>query len=459
MKKKIALYMSGNYAKFLKFLPKYMPESDFISYSQNYKAYKTIGNSKFFLKNFYLYKDFNLKYKNYSNSPVDDKINGFKVLITDKSHFKRLSAAKQEKILNTMYSIFVEWINDIKPDFIFIPIIESIDAMLIYQICKSKKIEPVCYCHARHINTSFFSDSDLETLPKFYKKIQPLKEHEIRAKKIALLLKNNDDKLNYNQQLEYIFNSFKKKNQITSFTRVNVFSRLLLNLRLKIFNERRNETLRLWIKFQVFIERFLVPIQRLFYTILEYLYLKPIKSLPNEFDYFPLHFSPESSINTPAPFYIDQLRVVDRILINRKNTNRTLIVKEHPSMYFKRKLSFYKELKKKPYVRLITKTFDSLELIKKSEKVYSVTGTACMEAFYLGKKWEMLGKNFLPVYLKQNPESSIYNFTLDTLKVSGDFILLSPPNKNNIKFKVLFSEQNFINMSKYFNFYIENINS
>ena len=459
MKKKIALYMSGNHALILKHLPRFNDNFDFIAYCQNYKAYKTIGKSNLFTHNFYLYQNFNSKYKKNSKNSINDDINGFKVLQTDKNHFKRIPSVKQERVLNTMYIIFQEWIKIEKPDYVFIPIIESIDSMLLFEICKKKDIEPIIYCHARHLNASFFSNSHLETLPSFYSKTKATEKQINKAKKISLQLKNTSKRLSYENQILDLYNTFENRNQVVQFKRVNVFVRFFLNLRLKILNERRNETLRLWIKFQVNIEKILVPFQKLLFICFEKLYLKPIKTLPLEFEYFPLHFSPESSINTPAPYYVDQLRVIDEILLKRSNSNRILVIKEHPAMYLKRNFSFYREIKKKPYVRIIRRDFDSIELIKKSSKVYSVTGTACLEAFYLEKPWKMLGDNFLSVYLKENKNSSIYDFTLDTLKVSGNFVLYSPPNKNNIKFKTLFSEENLINLSDNLNFYINNITS
>lgn len=457
MKKKIVLYMSGNYALILKHLPRFNDNFDFIAYCQNYKAYKTIGESNLFLHNFYLYQNFNSIYKQNSKDSINDDINGFKVLQTDKNHFKRISSVKQERVLNTMHSIFQEWINIEKPDYVFIPIIESIDAMLLFEICKKKNIEPIIYSYARHLSASFFSNSYLETLPSFYKKIKATEEQINKTKKILLRLKNISNKLNFEKQLLDLYDSFTNRNQVVEFRKVNVFIRFLTNIRLKILHERRNETLRLWTKFQVYIQKILVPLQELLYIGFEKLYLNPINSLPLEFDYFPLHFSPESSINTPAPYYIDQLRVIDKILLKRSNSNRILVIKEHPAMYLKRNFSFYKEIKKKPFVRIIRRDFDSIELIKKSTKVYSVTGTACMEAFYLQKPWKMLGDNFLSLYFKENKNTSTYDFTLDTLKVSGNFVLYTPPNKNDIRHKTLFSEQNLMNMSDYLNFYVKNL--
>ena len=356
-----------------------------------------------------------------------------------------------------MYHIFLEWIQIKRPDHVFIPIIESIDSMLLYQICIKEKINPICYCHARHLNSSFFSDSYLELLPSFYHKIRANSFKINKAKEINKELQNNIGNLNYDKLLGEMYETFEKKEQVSDLERINIIRRFFTNIWLKLFDERRNQNLRLWIKFQVNIEKVLLPTLRLIYIIFEKFYLKAINKLPDEFEYFPLHFSPESSINTPAPYFIDQLRVIDKILLNKKN-NTILLVKEHPSMYLNRGFSFYKQLLKKPYVRIVKINYSGIELLKKAKKVYSVTGTACMESFYIGKKWKMFGENFLSKYTEENKKATPIDFSIDTLKVSGNFILFSPPRKNDIKKKVLFAKQNLINMAEYFRFYLKNIN-
>ena len=58
------------------------------------------------------------------------------------------------------------------------------------------------------------------------------------------------------------------------------------------------------------------------------------------------------------------------------------------------------------------------------------------------------------VYRRKTKATPI-DFSIDTLKVSGNFILFSPPRKNDIKKKVLFAKQNLINMAEYFRFYLK----
>ena len=454
----IAIYISGNYAEIFKFLPDYLKEYDFIGFCQNFNSFETIEKTPRFKDNFYLYENFNSKFDQLDFLDLREKVpfNLFATSVRDKAHFKRLLGKSQEKILLTMYSIMEEWFEVTNPDIVVLPIIESMDGMMLYNIAKSRNIETMCYGHARQINRSYFSNSYLETLPIFSKNIESIKTHIKSVNDFLLAYEKAPSKMNYATQIEDLYSSFEIKEQLPYPIVKNIFFRIFKNIKLKLTNEKRNELNLFHIKILVILERIVVPIQKQAYLIFEKFYLKPLNSLPNSFDYFPLHFSPESSINTPAPFYIDQIRVIDEIMLNR-DSNHLLLIKEHPAMYLKRNFTFYKTLKKKPFIRIISKKFNSLELIKKANCTYSVTGTACMEAFLLNKKWKMLGSNFLSEFLNENPEGSPHDFISDIYKVSAEFVLYSPPRDNNVRKKILFAKQNLINMSEYFRFYIENV--
>jgi hypothetical protein len=456
---KIAIYMSGNYAEILRHLPDFMGEYDFIGFCQNFNSFEIIKRTSSFKHNFYLYDSFNSRYDELDFDALREQVpfNLFATSVRDKAHFNRLAGRAQEKILLTMYAIIDEWFEKTNPKMIIIPIIESIDSMMVYDIAKSRRVETLCYGHARQLNRSYFSDSHLELLPIFTKNIKTEIEHEKSAKEFLSVYQNAPDEMNYAKQIENLYSNFEIKEQLAYHQVRNLFFRILRSVKLKFTKESKNQLNLFYIKILVTIERIVLPIQKYIYLAFEKLYLKPLKNLPEKFDYFPLHFSPESSINTPAPFYIDQIRVVDEIMLNR-NSNNILLVKEHPAMYLKRNLTFYKTLKKKPLVRFISKKFNSLELIQKADCTYSVTGTACMEAFLLNKKWKMLGSNFLSEFLKDHPKGSPIDFIAAIYKGSAEFVLYSPPLKDGVRKKALFAKQNLINMSNYLRFYFENIN-
>ena len=452
----IAIYLSGNYAEILKHLPDFLEEYKFTGFCQNFNSFEIIKKTPRFKHSFYLYENFNSKFDELNFDALREKVpfNLFGTAVRDKSHFKRLSGINQEKALLTMYSIVDEWFEITKPDVIIIPIIESMDGMLVYHVAKSRGVEPLCYAHARQINRSYFSDSHLETLPIFTKNIKIQTEYVKNANHFLAAYQKAPEKMNYAKQLEDLYSKFEIKEQLTYHKVENLMFRLLKNIRLKFTKESKNQLNLFHIKILVTLEKIVLPIQKQAYLIFEKLYLKPLNTLPQNFDYFPLHFSPEASINTPSPFYIDQMRAIDEIMLNR-NSNHFLLVKEHPAMYLKRNFNFYKTLKKTPFIRIIDKNFNSQELIQKADCTYSVTGTACMEAFLLNKKWKMLGSSFLSEFMKDTPNSSQVDFIVTILKGSAEFVLYSPPLNDGVRKRALFAKQNLINMSDYLRLYLK----
>lgn len=118
--------------------------------------------------------------------------------------------------------------------------------------------------------------------------------------------------------------------------------------------------------------------------------IKSVADLPGRFIYYPLHFTPEASINTPAPFYVDQMRCVDALRLAMPN-GCTLVVKEHPACLRLRSTSFLRQLRRLPGVMLANVSIPSLELVKRAALTATVTGTAAMEAFLLGRPAMLLG--------------------------------------------------------------------
>jgi hypothetical protein len=115
-----------------------------------------------------------------------------------------------------------------------------------------------------------------------------------------------------------------------------------------------------------------------------------LADLPKRFIYYPLHFTPEASINTPAPFYVDQLRAIDALRLAMPN-GCILIVKEHPACLPLRRTSFLRKLRRLPGVRVARVSMSSLALIKRAALTATVTGTAALEAFLLGRPAMLLG--------------------------------------------------------------------
>jgi hypothetical protein len=123
-----------------------------------------------------------------------------------------------------------------------------------------------------------------------------------------------------------------------------------------------------------------------------------LDELPAKFIYYPLQTTPESSINTPAPYFIDQMRAIDAIRMAMPS-DHAVVVKEHWASIGIRSPSFYRALRRKAGVRIAHFSLPSLELIRKAQVTISVTGTATLEAFLLGHPSLALGGCFMAEFL------------------------------------------------------------
>jgi hypothetical protein len=110
------------------------------------------------------------------------------------------------------------------------------------------------------------------------------------------------------------------------------------------------------------------------------------KDLDPNYFYMPLHLIPESSTFNLAPYYTNELYIIEQVSKSLP-IDSVLYVKEHPSMLGERNLNFYRRVKQFPNVSLISpKTFnDQKSLINNSKGVITITGTSAFEAALLGK--------------------------------------------------------------------------
>lgn len=105
-----------------------------------------------------------------------------------------------------------------------------------------------------------------------------------------------------------------------------------------------------------------------------------------------LHYQPETS-DIWAFEYRNQLALIQNIAAFLP-ANMQLAVKEHPAMIGMRDLAFYKELLETPNVVLVSDMLNSYDLIRKSRIVFTLTGSAALEAMYEGVPVILLGDIF-----------------------------------------------------------------
>jgi hypothetical protein len=103
--------------------------------------------------------------------------------------------------------------------------------------------------------------------------------------------------------------------------------------------------------------------------------------------YMPLHLIPESTTFVKAPFYINELNIIEQVSKSLP-INWKLYVKEHQAMVGERSLSFYSEVKKFPNVKLVKFNYynDPKPWIQNAKGVIAISGTGAYEASMLGKQ-------------------------------------------------------------------------
>lgn len=112
---------------------------------------------------------------------------------------------------------------------------------------------------------------------------------------------------------------------------------------------------------------------------------------------YPLHYQPENSTRVLAPFYLDQLALIENIAKSLP-VNFKLYVKEHQASIGMRPVSYYKRIKNIPNVHLISPFTDSHELIKGSSAVITITSTMGWEAILYQKPVIVFGSPYYDVF-------------------------------------------------------------
>jgi hypothetical protein len=99
--------------------------------------------------------------------------------------------------------------------------------------------------------------------------------------------------------------------------------------------------------------------------------------------YYPLHVQPESSIDVLGSYFSDQLKLIKDIR-RALPFDVTLVVKEHPNFLGTKELSLFRAIRRIPNVKLVRHDESGIEMLKKSAILFTVSGTAALEAGMLG---------------------------------------------------------------------------
>ena len=128
--------------------------------------------------------------------------------------------------------------------------------------------------------------------------------------------------------------------------------------------------------------------------------LKNINSFSQDYVYFPLSFEPERTTNPDGGYFHDQLLAIVQI---RKIFPKDIkiVVKEHPTQlllparsYLGRSPLFYKTLSNIENLEVVGIGSNTLELIKNSRAVSTITGSVAIESALLEKRVIVFGETW-----------------------------------------------------------------
>lgn len=186
--------------------------------------------------------------------------------------------------------------------------------------------------------------------------------------------------------------------------------------------------------------------------------------------YMPLHLIPESTTFVKAPFYVNELFIIEQISKSLP-IGWMLYVKEHQSMIGERSIKFYKKVKQFPNVRLVKFNFykDPKPWIDNSKGVITISGTSAYEAAMLGKKSLIFAD--VPFNLidgithinsfEELPQKIASLSSIDNIKSCAAYLatVKSIGKKINIKYLVSEGEAIIRKEKSYSNEFDENINT
>ena len=345
----------------------------------------------------YLYDRFDFHYKACGVSEIDRSLasgEGLQVaLLKDKHGYRRLEKGEQLRRGSAIDSCYREFLERVKPDYVLFPDLEVVDGFIVMNLCQELGIGVLHFSGMRHLGTSFFAPDCYKSLPPYFGEYS---EADLQAARVVC--RN--------------FKAGVSRVAATSYSRKvppkpSLFRRLVISTWLKYWRERRHATEE---NMRMRITRNFLPlmgiIRRLRFELLEsYLFdvTRQKGQLPEKYVLYALHTTPESSINGLEPYYVDQLRVIDALLLNLPGGHR-LVVKEHAAMYGMRPNVFYQELRRRPALVLVHPAYDMQKLMAKASIVTTVTGTVGLEAYLSGKPCVMFGRTFFSHLCMRAPE-------------------------------------------------------
>lgn len=376
-----------------------------------------------------LYKYF-VKEKHYDISFIEEIENSYSpttfwnIALSD----RYLKTKSKTTILKTIFKYLIAWdrlIIKYNPEIVISEPITGLWNFCLLVMCRKHNIRYLAFASTKTTNKYYFSNNLFAKFNQFedyYNSLIPLKLNEVAKNEVKnFLVKFRKERT----VAEYVKKTMKSPS-VSYF--INIFSLLkgLMRDFNRIFNRKYDYTLGYSLyDYYYNIKRFI--------KILIIKLLRPFDDEDKEDNYilFPLHFQPEATTDIWAPFFSNQLQVIEFLSRSIPVTYK-LYVKEHKAIFGSKKINFYSKVKEFQNVKLIKPSSNIHELIIKSKAVAVITGTSGLEAIFYNKPVIIFGNVFYDFYPYIYKVENLDN--LSTLIKKAINIEISEGDDRRIKF-------------------------
>lgn len=285
-----------------------------------------------------------------------------------------LSPEDMLRALQANIKLIEKFLDDERPDVVFMGVIASLDTSLLYHIAKKKGIKVIMFAGTR-IGSGVILTEDYKTFTwadEIYKQtLSGRRAPSMKEEATKFLQDFRKNPKPYHPGLGVGV----AKPKVSIFTSITWYTSSILKYITKTKRDYSDEN--------PFWNIFDKAKRKLRELSFQSRYWSDLGE-NEKYSFFPLHLEPEMSLLLLAPRYTDQLHLIKQIARSLP-IEQKLYVKEHPQMLGYRTNAFYKELLKIPNVKIIRPNIPGATLAKGAEIVFTISGTAAWEAILLGR--------------------------------------------------------------------------
>jgi hypothetical protein len=259
---------------------------------------------------------------------------------------------------------------------------------ILYQVAKLLRVK-VLMCYQNIFPNQFFVMTSLDDFGRFLTVPAIFKHHEItpefgfNQKLLPLVSVVNQQKAEQSGRLALI--KFKLRNKLSQIAKSLVkFSCLIISpQKLNVVKiAKKLAVIKLQSEYENRLSKCVVPKK----------FLDGVLNSSNKIVYFPLHLQPELTTSSIGGIFQDQVYAIE-VLRALLGDEWIILVKENPYQnYFQRDELFFQRLSNIQNVYLVESKFPTIELIKHSTFVATITGTAGWESIKGGGKCLVFGQ-------------------------------------------------------------------